>query len=100
MQEITQGTDIKFLVKIESVGFDQDDDDWYIELMTGNNAARRYNKGDMELTEDGWVLPIETSGLKPTAYDIKVTAYIADLDFPDNMRTEVFRQPLMVVKRG
>ena len=98
LTEILPGTGVKFSIVLRAEGFNQDIDDWTVELMTGNVVVKHYEKSELVHVDGVWLLPIETEGLRPTRYDIRVTAQVADDDFPDGVRSEVVRQHLFCIK--
>ena len=95
------GTDLKFFINVESSGFSQDSDDWYVVLMRGNREVKTYEKNDMlKDTEGNWFVCIETEEFSAGVYSIKIVAKVPDDDFPDGIRTEIYKQQLMTVSRA
>ena len=100
-ESVYKGTDLKFNVSIQSEGFSQKDDDWFLVLMKGRNEIQRFNKEDIIDTgiENEFILCVETADLAAGDYDIVVHALVPDNDFPDGIRDEVYKERLMTVKK-
>lgn len=99
-ESVLLGTDLKFVVAIEALGFSQERDDWSVSIMRGTTVIRRYAKEDMVNAGEGeFIMCVRTESLEVGDYDFVVTAKVPDGDFDDGFRNEVFRDKLMTVKR-
>ena len=92
------GTEVKYLVKIESCGFDQATDDFDIILKRGT-VTRTFHKADLveETTASGknYYLCFDTTDFGPGNITCIVKAYVPDNDFQDGIRTEIDKFPLL-----
>lgn len=86
---IYQGTELKFLLDIESVGFSMADDDFYIVIKNMKNE-KTIRKEDMLVTnEDKYLFTVNTGELGTGDYWLTAVALVPDTDFDDGLRTEV-----------
>lgn len=95
------GTEVKYLVNIESCGFDMVTDDFEITIKRGT-TSRVFHKSD--LIEEVVTVPEErhyfylcfdTAYFGPGVLTCIVTAYVPDTDFPDGLRTEIDKFDLL-----
>lgn len=101
MDKTLIGTDLKFTLALTASGFDPETDDWHVDILRGNKVVETFQRDDLAQTEDGtWVLCIETENYGTGPYDILVTAHVPDDDFPDGIRTELYRQKLINLSRS
>lgn len=95
------GTEVKYLVKIESCGFDMVADDFEITIKRGT-TSRTFHKNDLieeviTIPEEvhNFYLCFDTSYFGPGVLTAIVKAYVPDNDFPDGYRTEIEKFDLM-----
>ena len=98
-KKIYQGTELKFQLDIESVGFSMINDDFKVVVKNKNTQQSVVIlKSDMIITqEEKFLFTIDTSVLGIGTYIITTTAYVPDEDFKDGYRTEVQKQTLCQV---
>lgn len=96
--DIYIGTELKYLVEVSAVGFSMDKDRFTVDIMRGPNVIH-FEKEDMELDINGnWYVCFDSLALGTGIVSAKITAYIPDTDYPDNLRTEVKRIQLIQIK--
>ena len=101
MDKTLIGTDLKFILTLSASGFDPETDDWHVDILRGNKVVQTFHRKDLSQTENGeWLLCIETKDYGTGPYDILVTAHVPDVDFPDGIRTELYRQKLINLSRS
>lgn len=95
------GTEVKYLVNIESCGFDMVADDFEITIKRGT-TSRTFHKNDLieeviTIPEEvhNFYLCFDTSYFGPGVLTAIVKAYVPDNDFPDGYRTEIEKFDLM-----
>jgi hypothetical protein len=89
---IPQGEQAVFVVKSNRVNFDLGENDFMLEIIYGMSGQRIVLlKKDFERVEGQWQFSFDTSDLigQLTA---RMTLYMADVDCPDDIRTEVDEQ--------
>jgi hypothetical protein len=89
---IPQGEQAVFVVKSNRVNFDLGENDFKLEIIYGMSGQRIVLlKKDFERVEGQWQFSFDTSDLigQLTA---RMTLYMADVDCPDDIRTEVDEQ--------
>ena len=87
--EIYIGTKLKYLLEIGCSGFNMDEDRFTVDIMRGPNTIH-LEKEDLEMDENGcWYVCFDTMELGTGVVTAKVTAYVTDTDYPDEIRTEV-----------
>jgi hypothetical protein len=89
---IQQGEQAVFVVKSNRVNFDLGENDFMLEIIYGMSGQRIVLlKKDFERVEGQWQFSFDTSDLigQLTA---RMTLYMADVDCPDDIRTEVDEQ--------
>ena len=99
MESIIVGTEVKFAVSLEAQGFSMDDNDFTLYIMKGRNIVKEYQKADMVVENDTYLLCIDTNEIGIGTFDLAVKAQVPDGHFPDSYRTEIERVPLMTVKK-
>lgn len=92
------GTELKYLVTIESPGFSMADDQFEITVKRGTKELN-FTKSDLVLRDGNYYLCFDTTDLGTGEVTAIVTAHVPDVDFPDNLRTEVHKVELTKVKR-
>lgn len=93
------GTDLKFVINIEAIGFNMADDDWSLVLRRNREPIFTYTKNDLILDEENnWILPITRDFLTVGSYDLVAYADIVDLDFDDGTRHEVAKISLIKIR--
>lgn len=103
-RRLFDGTEVKYLVQIESVGFDMATDNFEITLKKGS-VTKHFDKSDLiqETTTEGGVertnfyLCFDTTEFGPGVITAIIKAYVPDASFPDRFRTEVDRFNLTTV---
>lgn len=95
---IYQGTELKFLLDIQSDGFSMVNDDFKVTIKNATKKEVTIDKSEMIVTdEDKFLFTIDTALLGTGEYYITTTAYVPDEDFDDGFRTEVQKSLLCVV---
>ena len=96
---IFQGTELKYLLNIQSEGFNMLEDDFKVVIKVHNTSRFvEIPKGEMILTqEDKFLFTLDTSVLGTGDYYISVIAKVPDSDFDDGLRTEVQKKLLCSV---
>lgn len=116
-----KGEELKFAIKIEAPGFNMDDDDFDIEVKSGNTSVKGYKdpskSGDSAVrifsetttvqppTEEGeepqnpvevttWYVIVNTSTLAEGQMKVVSTAYIVDANADDGVRKSIDVQTL------
>lgn len=100
------GTEVKYLVDIQADGFDMGRDDFNITLKLGSKS-RTFEKADLvdDIVDEGGILKhtyylvFDSAEFGTGTLVAIVRAYVPDTDYPDNIRTEVDRFELMVIKK-
>jgi hypothetical protein len=103
------GTEKKYLIEIQSTGFDMDRDDFSIVLRRGANKVEipksklivepyTIVKDGQEVTKNNYYLVFDTRSLGPGAASITVTAHVPDTDFDDSIRDEVDKFDFLRIK--
>lgn len=83
------GTELKYVIEIESPGFSMDSDDFEVILECGDSSLH-IPKSDMVQDEDGkWYLCFDTKSLGTGLLRATIIAHVPDDDFPDSIRDEV-----------
>lgn len=92
MIKVYKGTEIKLSVSIDPIdGKTMDNYDFEIELYVyGSNAVKKTKDECIKVDANNYIVTLDTNALSRVGKLIlKVTAYIPDGDFDDNLRTEV-----------
>ena len=83
------GTDLKFIIEIESPGFSMSRDEFEV-LLEGSEGEILVPKRDMVHDANGkWYVCFDTNDLGPGLIRATVTAHVPDDDFVDGIRDEV-----------
>ena len=87
--EFYEGSDAKFLIDVKALGFDQEKDDYTVELVN-NGVSKVYGKGSIKGPDESgnYFLPVEKKDLKAGSLIAIVTVKIPDVDFPNGYREE------------
>lgn len=94
---IYQGTELKFLLDIQSEGFSMADDDFKVVIKNTKKSVT-IPKAEMILDEnENYLFTVDTGFMGTGEYWITTIAYVPDDDFDDGLRTEVQKQLLCVV---
>ncbi len=88
------GTELKFIVEITASGFSMEHDDFNILLKRGNKQ-RLFEKSDLVYSDGDYYLCCDTAEFGIGTIQAVITAYVPDLDFPDGLRTEVYKLDLI-----
>lgn len=99
MEAIIVGTEVKFAVSLEAQGFSMDDNDFTLYIMKGRNIVKEYQKAEMVVENDTYLLCVDTNEIGIGTFDLAVNAQVPDAHFPDGYRTEIERVPLMNVRK-
>ena len=89
---IPQGEQAVFIVKSNRMNFDLGENDFKLEIIYGMSGQRvTILKKDLEKVDGQWQFSFDTSDMigQLTA---RMTLYMADVDFPDDIRPEVDEQ--------
>lgn len=92
MIKVYKGTEIKLSVSIDPIdGKTMDDYNFEIELyVSGGNAVKKTKDECIRIDANNYVVTLDTNELnKVGKLILKITAYIPDDDFDDNLRTEI-----------
>lgn len=82
------GSDLKFKIDITASGFDQDTDEYTIDLYSGNQKIS-YTDKDIVTQDDNHYLLVNTDRLRPGPIKLVITAFVPDKDFESGVRREV-----------
>lgn len=95
--KIYEGTELKYLLKIEGEGFDMDAEDFDVTFV-GEKGTVKVRKAEMVNDGDGkYYVLVNTARLGAGVLKAIVTAHIGDSDFPDGIRDEVYVIPRLDV---
>lgn len=92
------GTELKYLVTIESPGFSMADDQFEITVKRGTKELT-FQKSDLVLRDGNYYLCFDSSDLGTGEVVAIATAHVPDADFQDGLRTEVHKVDLVKVRR-
>lgn len=88
-KEYWDGSDIKLLVKITGMGFDQSVNDYTIDIYNAGNKIT-FHQSDLRSDSEGnYYLPIPRTELQPGTLTMVVTGVVPDSDFQSGVRVEV-----------
>lgn len=99
MESVILGTEVKFAVNITADGFDMGTDDFTVMIMKGHNVVKTYDKAELVLSGEVYLLCIDTEDVGVGNFDVAVNAQVPDQHFADGFRTEIERVSLMTVKK-
>lgn len=92
------GTDLKFQITLEAEGFNQDEDEYYIDFYCGSDV-KHYDQTKIQTGGDGkHYLLVPTSGMEPGIIRMVITVCIPDRDVVGGIRKEVESIKLGVLK--
>jgi hypothetical protein len=121
MANYYKGDEIKFAINIEAPGFSMDDDDFDIEVKSGNTSVKGYKDASKSqdtavvifketetvqpetpegeepqdpVTVSTWYAIVDTSTLALSNMRVIATAYIVDANANDGVRKNIAVQPL------
>lgn len=97
-----QFSDLKFLITINSEGFDIDRDDYTIVLKRGSNHEVVIDKSAIVVDDGNHYLCVQKEQLADLGTgDVYIVVYaeVPDSDFEDNMRSEVDKKLLCHIER-
>lgn len=121
MAQYYKGDEIKFAIKLEAPGFSMDDDDFDIEVKSGNTSVKGSKGADHESTaglvifketetvqpepQEGeepqepvnvntWYAIVDTSSLPIGNMRVIATAYVIDVNANDGVRKNIAMQAL------
>lgn len=90
------GTKLKYLFGISANGFDMTTDDYSVSLYCGGRTLTLLPPDILYDADSGnHYLVIDTSVFRSGMLYITVTAIVPDSDFPDGVRLEIVKQPLI-----
>ncbi len=92
------GTEKKYLIDIESTGFEMDRDDFEVVIKRGSNTITFTKENMVKDEEDNWYVSFNTSQLGAGVASMIVTAHVPDSDFPDGIRDEVDKFNFLRIK--
>jgi len=87
--EAVLGTEKKYILKIESTGFDMEEDDFDVEIRRGPQYLRILKSDMIKDFEGNFYFTFNTADLGVGYATIVVTAHVPDSDFLDGIRDEV-----------
>lgn len=90
------GTDLKFKIDIQAVGFDMDVNDYSIVLKCGNQRVA-VSKSNVVTDGGDHYLLIDTTQFASGVLTLIVTANVTDSDFPGGVRREVDVKKLCII---
>lgn len=94
------GTEKKYIIKIESAGFDMEEDEFEVIIKRGSNVLT-FTKEDLiqdRDEEENWYITFNTSDLGAGVASMTVIAHVPDNDFPDGIRDEVDKFNFLRIK--
>ena len=92
------GTELKFIVNLQSPGFDMDEDDYSFVVSCGK-VEKTIAKQDVILDGEGnHIITIDTTDFKKGDVFITAIAEVPDDAFPDGKRTEIDKRKLITIK--
>ena len=92
------GTEKKYVIDIQSSGFDMERDEFEIEIKRGPNTIL-LRKSDLVQDIDGnFYITFDTAELGAGGVSMTVTAHVPDADFPDGIRDEVEKFKFLRIK--
>lgn len=94
---VWSGTELKYLVEITAAGFSMATDDFNIVLSRGSHSVT-FEKSDLVTDGENYYLVFDTAQFRTGDLYYTITAYVPDNDFPDGLRTEVFKKRLTTIK--
>ena len=97
-----QYSDLKFLITINSEGFDIDRDDYRIVLKKGSKDYVKIDKSAIAVDGSNHYLCVTKEQLASLGTgDVYMVVYaeVPDSDFEDSMRSEVFKMLLCQIER-
>lgn len=92
------GTEKKYLIKIESSGFDMETDDFEIEIKRGPKTIHLEKSDLVQDVEGNFFITFDTQELGAGGVSMTVTAHVPDEDFPDGIRDEVDKFKFLRIK--
>lgn len=107
MATFYKGDEIKFSVNIEAAGFSMDDDDFDIEVKSGNTSVKGYKGAQKESSsgvvifkeDTGWYAIVDTATLAAgNTMRVIATAHIVDANANDGVRKNIAVQTLGQLK--
>ena len=95
-----KGTDLKYLLKIESEVFSMDDNDFKVILRNsfGTKKVDIEKRQMLKSGDDGYIFTFSTNDVGTSEIIMTTIAYVPDSDFEDGVRTEVERFVLCIIK--
>ena len=90
-QQIILGSELKININIEPMSdLHMKDYDFICQFYVNQNRSLKISKYAMkQIDDDNYVAMIDTSQIGVGELKVKVTAYIPDTDFDDQLRTEI-----------
>lgn len=92
-------SEVKFALEITCNGFDMGRDAFEVFVMKGHNVVKTYQKSDLKVDGDVYLVCVDTSELGTGNFDLAVKAYVPDTHFEDGYRTEIAKVNLLNVKK-
>ena len=85
------GTELKINVSVEPIGgLAMDSYDFFVELYCSRTKSIQIPKSDLiRVDENNYIARLDTNRTGAGNLKCRVTAYIPDADFEDNLRTEI-----------
>lgn len=92
------GTEKKYLLEIESDGFDMERDDFEVDIKRGPKTIHLEKSDLIKDTEGNFFITFDTAELGAGGASMTVTAHVPDTDFPDGIRDEVDKFKFLRIK--
>lgn len=97
MEKYFVGTELKIAFKVECDGFNMETDEWTATVKKGSKSIVCDKTNNTAHDVDGWYLLIDSTQLGSGRYDLVVDIDVPDVDFPDGLRHETYKQELFTV---
>ena len=97
MEKYFVGTELKIAFKVECDGFNMETDEWTVTVKKGSKSIVCDKTNNTAHDVDGWYLLIDSTQLGSGRYDLIVDIDVPDVDFPDGLRHETYKQELFTV---
>lgn len=94
-----EGSDLKFELNISVTGFDQNKDDYNIDVYCGSQKVYSFNQDDVKSSDGKFYLPVPADNLVSGLLKIIVTAFVPDNDFDSGYRKEIAVKNLKYIKK-
>ncbi len=96
IDECYTGTELKYLVTIQSPGFSMADDNFEITIKKGS-VSQTFKKEDLILRDGNFYLCFDSTPFGGGIAEAVAKAFVPDADFDDGIRTEVHKVSLVKI---